>query len=327
MVNEEKFYESCRDGDLDSLDLLESYNDVVINKGIEISFLNSHYKLITKLILHLKDPDLSNYLIGAVESGDLAMVKAFCSSEIDLFEPSDLNNPLVSCMEEENWDIFEFLYTFLDQEQKNILLSIAVQLNFFKFVEYLLEQKEITPLYNYQGKNALKYAIRKSNIMSLKILLKDSRVKVDFEDLEQASRKERGDVMALLLSYYPNDLVQADLLIENASKYDHREVLDVLFHDLRINPWNIKSSSVNIKQILEKAKAFYGTLDKYLARYKLYENYFESCDFLTELEESYQELLFKHISRTNLGHDYLVKCLEKTRYTICDLKKQLGLLC
>lgn len=328
-MSEDTFIESCRNGDLDCLDKFENISEEILLEGMKEAFNYNHPALVQKLVLHISPKKMDNKLLmKAIEQNNREMIMCLSHAEIDFFKPKEFINPLITAVEEDRGDIFDYLINInLDVKKKNILFTVLVQLDHYKYVEILLKDPDVDPLFVYEGKDSLSYAIRKGKYRTLEILLQDRRIKVSFNDLEQAANRPNSQIMKLLLSYYPDDLERSEDLINTASDKDHNEVLEVLFSDLRINPWNIKTSSNQIKQILNSVKERYKSQNHYNEAYKSYQRYFSVCEILELYDRDLKEMDEKMINVNNRGYQHIKKCLEDSRHEICSLKKQLGLLC
>lgn len=321
------FTQLCENGDLDCLDQFENLSNELIYEGLEIAIQHKQYDLVQKLMLHLPKKYISTELLDQVIGDqDLKLVKIL-SSNVDLLCPNDFCNSLVTAAEENAYDIFDYLISLLSVEQKHIILSVLVQLGYLDYVALLLRDKSIDITYLYQGKDIVSHAIRKGKLEVLELLLRDKRIVVTEEYLYQGASRGNGPVMKLLLSYFPRDIPDKEKLIEKASSRDHEDVLLIIFSDVRINPWNIKSSSNMITRIINLAKSSYNTQSAYLDKYKLFSEYIRICGVLDELQFHINELHDKEVEKNNLGYLYLNEQLEKNRFTECSLKNKLGLLC
>lgn len=324
------FIEACKRGDMDCLDKFENITEEEMLEGINEAYDFGHSSLVEKLVLHISPSKMDNRLLmKAIENNNnMEMIRSLSHLGIDLFLPNEFVNPIITAVEEDRVDIFEFLLSLnFDKKKKNILFTILVQLDHSKYVYQLLKDGDIDPFFNYQGRDPLSYAIRKENYDTLKVLLEDRRIKVTFEDLLQAVNRPNPEIIKLLLSYYPDNLERYDDLIQTASNKDHYLVLDVLFRDLRINPWSIKVSSNQIKQILNNVKEDYVSQQAYNEQHKVFQRYFQICENLQKNEIDLMEMEDKMLSKSNHGYLYIRRCLEENRFEHCSLKKKLGLLC
>lgn len=317
------FLQKCYEGDIDSIDEYD-INTHQYTEGVMIALNENKLNVLEKLLPKIKLDD-NKLLIKAIESGNIEAIKILTTHKTNLFYPNDFINPLIIAIEEDSFIIFEHLLNFLAENENAVLFNVTVQLNYFEYVAYLLSRGDFSPLDMYQGNTPLTYAIRKGHYKTLQVLLKDQRVSVSYANLKLAASRSSSEVMKLLLSYYPDD-INVDLF-DISSLGDHADVMRVISQDLRINPWDIKSTSNLALQIIDESKGLYSSKNEYLDEYKIYERYFIVKDTIENFNKSLQELKLSNISSENLGYDFIIKSLGEYYFEIGSLKKNLELMC
>lgn len=317
------FLQKCYDGDIENIDSYD-INMHQYTEGALIALSENKINVLEKLLDKIKLDD-NKLLIKAVETSNIEAVKILTTAQTNLFYPNDFINPLIIAIEEDSFIIFEHFLNFLSDPDHAILFNVIVQLNYFEYVAYLLSRTDFSPLDTYQGNTPLTYAIRKGHYKTIQVLLKDSRVIVSYANLKLAAGRSSPDVMKILLSYYPDD-IYIDLF-DISSMGDHADVMRIISQDLRINPWEIKSTSNLALQIIDEAKSLYSSKSEYLEEYKIYERYFIVKDTIENFNKSLQELRKCNISDENVGYLFIIKSLGDYYFEIGSIKKNLELMC